>query len=139
MVSLDKLVKILTVNSHITIELSANTDFRGGDEYNQQLSEGRALSVMNYLISKGIKADRLTSVGNGEKNPKIISNKTKNGRKLLAKYKFLKNGDVLDEDFINNLETEEQKEICHQLNRRTEFRVLRDDYGINAVKFGSGK
>lgn len=138
MVSLDKLVKILTVNSHITIELSANTDFRGGDEYNQNLSEGRALSVMNYLISKGIKTDRLTSVGNGEKNPKLISNKTKNGRKILTKYRFLKNGDVLTEDFINKLETDEQKEICHQLNRRTEFRVLRDDYGINAVKFGSG-
>ncbi len=139
MVSLDKLVKILTVNSHITIELSANTDFRGGDEYNQNLSEGRAQSVMNYLISKGIKSDRLTSVGNGEKNPKMISAKTKNGRKILSKYKFLKNGDVLTEAYINNLETDEQKEICHQLNRRTEFRVLRDDYGINAVKFGSGK
>lgn len=138
MVSLDKLVKILTVNSHITIELSANTDFRGSDEYNQKLSEGRALSVMNYLISKGIKADRLTSVGNGEKNPKLISDKTKNGRKILTKYRFLKSGDVLTEDFINKLETDEQKEICHQLNRRTEFRVLRDDYGINAVKFGSG-
>lgn len=139
MVSLDKLVKLLNVNSHITIELAANTDFRGTDEYNQKLSEGRAQSVMNYLIEKGIKADRLTAVGNGEKNPKVISNKTKEGRKILAKYKFLKNGDVLTEDFINNLETEEQKEICHQLNRRTEFRVLRDDYGINAVKFGSGK
>ena len=139
MVSLDKLVKILTVNSHITIELSANTDYRGGDEYNQKLSEGRAQSVMNYLISKGIKADRLTSVGNGEKNPKMISAKTKNGRKILSKYKFLKNGDKLTETFINKLETDEQKEICHQLNRRTEFRVLRDDYGINAVKFGSGK
>ena len=139
MVSLDKLVKLLNINSHITIELSANTDFRGGDEYNQNLSEGRAKSVMDYLISKGIKEDRLTAVGNGEKNPKVISNKTKNGRKILSTYKFLKNENVLTEDFINNLETEEQKEICHQLNRRTEFRVLRDDYGINAVKFGSGK
>ena len=138
MVSLDKLVKILNVNSHITIELSANTDFRGSDEYNQKLSEGRAKSVMDYLISKGIKPDRLTAVGNGEKNPKKISAETKEGRKILAKYKFLKDGDVLTEDFINNLENEEQKEICHQLNRRTEFRVLRDDYGINAVKFGSG-
>ncbi len=139
MVSLDKLVKLLNVNSHITIELSANTDFRGSDEYNQKLSEGRAKSVMNYLISKGIKADRLTAVGNGEKNPKVITSKTKNGREILRKYKFLKDGDVLTEEFINNLETEEQKEICHQLNRRTEFRVLRDDYGINAVKFGGGR
>ncbi|MCF6365518.1 MAG: OmpA family protein [Bacteroidales bacterium] len=138
MVSLDKLVQTLTVNSNITIELAANTDFRGSEESNQILSEGRAQSVIDYLISKEIKADRLTPVGNGEKVPKKISSKTKVGRKVLATHKFLKNGDVLTEEFINNLETEEQKEICHQLNRRTEFRVLRDDYGINAVKFGGG-
>ena len=91
---------------------------------------------MDYLISKGIKEDRLTSVGNGERVPKKIDSKTKNGRQILSAYKFLKNGDLLTEEFINKLETEEQKEICHQLNRRTEFRVLRDDYGINAIKFG---
>jgi len=138
MVSLDKLVQTLTVNSNITIELAANTDFRGSDESNQILSEGRAQSVIDYLISKDIKADRLTPVGNGEKVPKKISSRTKVGRKVLSTHKFLKNGDVLTEEFINNLETEEQKEICHQLNRRTEFRVLKDDYGINAVKFGGG-
>jgi len=136
MVSLDELVKILTVNSHITIELAANTDFRGTDESNQDLSERRAKSVIDYLISKGIKADRLTPVGKGEKNPRQIVSNTKTGRKILSTYKFLKGGDILSEEFINNLETEEQKEICHQLNRRTEFRVLRDDYGIHAVKFG---
>ncbi len=139
MVSLDKLVKTLNLNSNLTIELAANTDFRGGNEYNQKLSEGRAKSVTDYLISKGIKADRLTPVGNGEKVPKKISSKTKIGRKILSKNKFLKPGDVLTEEFINNLESDEQKEICHQLNRRTEFKVLRDDYGINAVKFGGGK
>lgn len=137
MVSLDELVKTLTINSHITIELAANTDYRGSDESNQTLSEGRANSVIHYLISKGIKEDRLTAVGNGERKPKKITSTTKNGREILASYRFLKNGDVLTQEFIDKLETEEQKEICHQLNRRTEFRVLRDDYGINAVKFGS--
>jgi peptidoglycan-associated lipoprotein len=136
MVSLDELVKTLTLNSHITIELSANTDFRGSTESNQTLSEGRAKSVVDYLISKGINADRLTAVGNGETLPKKIDAGTKYGRNILSTHKFLKNGDVLTEDFINALTSEEQKEICHQLNRRTEFRVLRDDYGINAVKFG---
>jgi peptidoglycan-associated lipoprotein len=138
-VSLDELVKTLNVNSNITIELAANTDFRGSDEANQKLSEGRAKSVVDYLISKGVKADRLTLVGNGERVPKEISSKTKNGREILSAHKFLKSGDIMTEEFINNLETEEQKEICHQINRRTEFRVLRDDYGINAVKFGSGE
>jgi len=136
MVSLDKLIKILTVNSHITIELASNTDFRGSDASNQDLSERRAQSVIDYLIKKGIKEDRLTPVGNGEKKPKQISSKTKIGRKILSTYKFIKIGSILTEEYINALETDEQKGICHQLNRRTEFRVLRDDYGINAVKFG---
>jgi len=138
MVSLDELVKILTVNSHITIELVANTDFRGSDVFNQSLSERIAKSVIDYLISKGIKPDRLTPVGRGEKNPRKIDSSSKTGRKLLSTYKFLKNNDVLSEEYINNMESEEQKEISHQLNRRTEFKVLRDDYGINAVKFGGG-
>ncbi|PID87794.1 MAG: hypothetical protein CSB06_03265 [Bacteroidia bacterium] len=140
MVSLDELVKTLELNPNITIELAANTDFRGGDDYNQKLSEGRAESVIKYLISRGIKADRLTPVGNGEKKPRKINDLTKTGRKILSSYhKFIKNGDVLSEEFINQLPNEEQKEICHQLNRRTEFRVLRDDYGINAQEFGTEK
>lgn len=131
MVSLDKLVEILEVNPHITIELSSNTDFRGGDDYNQKLSLGRANSVVKYLVSKGIKQDRFTAVGKGEKNPRKMDYKT------IKSYDFLKPGDVLTEEFIINLSSDEQKEICHQLNRRTEFRVLRDDYGLKTVKFGS--
>ena len=137
MVSLDKLVETLTLNGNLTIELAANTDFRGTDEKNDKLSADRANSVVNYLISKGIKKDRLTAVGYGERNPKKIDFETKNGRRILSKYKFLKAGDVLTEDFINHLETEEQKETAHQLNRRTEFKVLKDDYGIKAQAFGS--
>jgi len=83
MVSLDKLVEILEVNSNITIELMSNTDFRGGDSYNQKLSLGRANSVVSYLISKGIKADRLTATGNGEKKPRTVD------RKIFKKYSFL--------------------------------------------------
>ncbi len=133
MVSLDKLVDLLSVNSNITIELSSNTDFRGSDDYNYKLSKGRANSVVKYLISKGIKADRLTPVGNGEKNPKVVD------AHIAAKYDFLKYGDILSEEFITKLDTDEKKEICHQLNRRTEFRVLRDDYGMNTIKFGGGQ
>ena len=136
MKSLDELVELLTVNSNLTIELSANTDFRGDDAFNQKLSEGRANSVMVYLVSKGIKSDRLTSIGNGEKKPKEIKD-SKLDKKIINKYDFIKYKDVLSEDFINKLTTNEQKEICHQLNRRTEFRVLRDDYGVNkGHKFG---
>jgi outer membrane protein OmpA-like peptidoglycan-associated protein len=53
------LVEILEVNDNTTIELPANTDFRGSDEDNMKLSEERGKSVVEYLISKGISAERL--------------------------------------------------------------------------------
>ncbi|MEA2043449.1 MAG: OmpA family protein [Bacteroidota bacterium] len=129
-VSLDKLVETLNINDNITIELMANTDFRGGDDYNMKLSQGRANSVIKYLISKGIKENRLTAQGYGETNPKKINSK------LARQYDFLRKGDLLSEEFIKALDNEEQKEICHQLNRRTEFKVLSDDYGLNTTPFG---
>ena len=78
---------------------------------------------MKYLISKGIKADRLTPVGYGKMKPKTIR------KKLTEKYTWLKEGDVLTEDYIKKLDKEKQ-EICNQLNRRTEFIVLRTTYGM---------
>jgi peptidoglycan-associated lipoprotein len=129
-VSLDLLVDILNVNNTITIELRANTDFRGSDEANMELSQARAQAVVDYLIVKGIAADRLQSKGMGESNPIKVS------RKTADKYPFLKEGDVLNEAFINRLENNQDKEICHQLNRRTEFVVLRTDYKENGIPFG---
>lgn len=129
-VALDELVEILNDNNTITIELSANTDFRGSNESNLDLSQRRAQSVIDYLIKKGIKADRLTAKGYGEENPKKVT------RKLAAKYAFLKEGDVLDEDFINKLPTNDEKEIAHQINRRTEFKVIRTDYQESGIEFG---
>ncbi len=130
-VSLDLLVDILNVNNTITIELRANTDFRGNEEANQTLSEARAQSVVDYLISKGISEERLTARGMGESNPIKVSKKT------AAKYPFLKQGDVLTEDYINKLENNQDKEICHQLNRRTEFKVLRTDFKESGIPFGA--
>ena len=122
--SLDELVKLLELNSNVTIELSSHCDYRGSDKYNERLSQARAESVVKYLIEKGIAPDRLTAVGYGEGRPKTVL------KKLTEKYSFLKEGDILTEEFINALESEEQQEICHQLNRRTEFQVLRTTYGI---------
>ncbi len=134
MASLDKLVEILTVNPNITIELIANTDFRGSDADNLDLSQRRAQSVVDYLLKKGIEKDRLTPVGKGESNPRKIDGKTKAGRALLKEYSFLKDGDVLSEEYIKKLTDKTQIDICHQLNRRTEFGVLRDDYGLGDMK-----
>ena len=122
--ALDDLVKLLNENPNITIELSAHTDYKGSAEYNKRLSQRRAESVVNYLIENGIAADRLTPVGYGKENPKKIR------RKVAEKYPFLKENDVLTEEFIKTLENEEQQEECNQLNRRTEFKVLRTTYGL---------
>ena len=121
--ALDELVRLLNENPNITIELSAHTDYKGSDEYNEGLSQRRAESVVNYLIEHGIPSDRLTPRGYGERKPKTIK------RKVAERYPFLKEGDVLTEEYINKL-PEEQQEQCNQLNRRTEFIVLRTTYGL---------
>ena len=122
--ALDNLVALLNENPNVTIELSAHTDNRGSDRYNQGLSQRRAESVVRYLIDHGIAEDRLSPVGYGEGKPKVIR------KKLTEKYPWLKTDDVLTEEFINAIDDEEQREVCHQLNRRTEFIVLRTTYGM---------
>ena len=121
--ALDELVQLLNENPNVTIELSAHTDSRGSDAYNEQLSQRRAESVVADLIAHGIAADRLTPKGYGETAPKRIK------KRVAEKYEFLKEGDVLTEEFIAAL-PEELQEQCHQMNRRTEFKVLRTTYGM---------
>ena len=121
--ALDKLVVLLNENPNVTIELSAHADYRGSAEYNKRLSQRRAESVVNYLIEHGIASDRLSPVGYGKEKPKTIK------KKLTEKYPYLKADDVLTEEFIKAL-PEEQQEECNQLNRRTEFIVLRTTYGM---------
>ena len=123
-VALDKLIKLLNENPNVTIELSAHTDYRGSEAYNKRLSQRRAESVVNYLTEHGIAADRLSPMGYGKEKPKTIK------RKLTETYSWLKEGDVLTEEFITALKDEEKQEICNQLNRRTEFIVLRTTYGL---------
>ena len=122
--ALDKLIVLLNENPNVTIELAAHTDYRGAAAYNERLSQRRAESVVNYLIEHGIAKDRLSPVGYGEMKPKVIK------RKLTETYDWLKEGDVLTEEFIKALDDEEKQEICNQLNRRTEFSVLRTTYGM---------
>jgi len=107
----------------VTIELSAHTDYKGSDQYNERLSQRRAESVVSYLIAHGIAADRLTPKGYGESKPKTIK------KRVAERHEFLNEGDVLTEEFIAKL-PEEQQDTCNQLNRRTEFRVLRTTYGM---------
>jgi peptidoglycan-associated lipoprotein len=122
MVSLDKLVETLNDNPNVTIELMSHTDSRDTEEFNLDLSQKRAQSVVDYLIGRGIAADRLTARGYGETSPKIVD------EEIMKSAAFLRSGATLTEQFINGLASDEQKEIAHQINRRTEFRVLRTDY-----------
>ena len=126
--ALDKLVVLLKENPNVTIELSAHCDYKGPAEYNKRLSQRRAETVVSYLVEHGIEADRLTPMGYGKEKPKTVR------KKLTEKYPFLKENDVLTEEFIKTLEDEQQQEQCNQLNRRTEFIVLRTTYGLTPTK-----
>ena len=122
--SLDELARLLELNPNVTIELGAHCDNRGSEKYNERLSQARAESVVRYLVDKGIEQERLTAMGYGEKTPKCVT------KKIAETYGFLKEGDILNEEFINALDSEDEQEICHQLNRRTEFMVLRTTYRL---------
>ena len=118
-----ELITILNDNPNITIELASHTDFRGRDAYNQELSQRRAQSVVDYLIANGIAPERVKAVGYGETVPKTIT------KKLASLYPQFKEGDVLSEEFILTL-SEEDQETAHQINRRTEFQVLSITYNL---------
>ncbi|MBQ5574189.1 MAG: OmpA family protein [Bacteroidaceae bacterium] len=121
--SLNELATLLTDNPHVTIEIGAHCDYKGDDDYNLRLSAARAQSVVDYLITAGIAADRLTAKGYGEEKPVVVS------KKQAEQYPFLVENQLLYELGIL-LMTQEQQDICNQLNRRIEFRVLRTTYGM---------
>lgn len=97
LIVLDTVVSIMQDNPNIIIEMSAHTDSKGKDEYNMKLSQRRAQSCVDYLISRGIPSTRMIAKGYGESRP-IAPNTLPNGK--------------------DNPEG-------RQLNRRTEFKVLR--------------
>jgi outer membrane protein OmpA-like peptidoglycan-associated protein len=106
-------------NPTFVIELSSHTDYRGSDPANQKLSEARAKSCVDYLISKGINPERLKAKGYGEKAPVEI--KDADG-KVTA---------TLTEAYINKTTKGQPKEVYEammQKNRRTVFSVLRKDF-----------
>ncbi len=92
---LSRLVDIMKNNAKLTIELSSHTDSQGNDDYNEQLSQQRARSAFEYIVSFGIDPERITAVGYGEK--KLLNLCTDGVR-------------------CNGAE--------HAINRRTEFRII---------------
>lgn len=122
MAALDRLVEVLNDNPTIVIELGAHTDSRGKLENNYDLSQKRAQSVVNYLIEKGIQPGRLRAKGYAQSQPKVVD------EALVQQYPYLVVGSKLDQKFVEDLKDEHQKETVHQINRRTEFRVLSTDF-----------
>ncbi len=103
--SLNYLYNILSDNPSIVVELNAHTDSRGDKKKNQELSQARAQSCVDYLVKeKGINAKRLVARGFG-------------ADKLL-----------IPDSEIKKAKTKEEQEAMHQKNRRTEFKVLNFDF-----------
>ncbi|MGM9859510.1 MAG: OmpA family protein [Muribaculaceae bacterium] len=121
--ALDEMVQVLNDNPNVTIEMASHTDRHGSDAYNIDLSARRARSVIDYLIEHGIAPERLQSQGYGESRPKTIT------KKLAREYPQFKEGDVLTEEYIEQLSPEDQA-IADQINRRTEFQVLSIEYNM---------
>ena len=97
---LDRLYELLTKNPNLKVELSSHTDSRGSDVYNKKLSQNRAQSCVDYLISKGINEKRIIAMGYGE-------------QELLS-----------TDDEIGQQQSKTAKEKLHLENRRTEFKIL---------------
>jgi len=108
---LDKIYDYLILNDNFSIEINAHTDTRGTDKANQILSQGRAQSCVTYLIAKGITKDRLLPTGYGETRP-LIS----------------------DEEIAKLVPKSPEFEAAHQKNRRTAFRVMKENTLIKEVK-----
>jgi outer membrane protein OmpA-like peptidoglycan-associated protein len=106
MSELDRLYELLIQNPKLKVELSAHTDSRGSDEYNNKLSQERAQSCVDYLIKKGIDKNRIIAKGYGK-------------QQLL-----------ISDEQIQRLSTEKEKEDAHQQNRRTEIKILGNDISI---------
>ncbi len=97
---LDNIYNMHKLNENISIEINSHTDTRGSDVYNQKLSQARAQSCVDYLISKGIHKERLIPKGYGETKP------------------------LISDAEIAKFATKDEQEEQHQHNRRTAFRVI---------------
>ena len=115
---LDILAETLKDNLNVVIELKSHTDYIGSNAQNNTLSQQRADACVAYLISQGIDEGQLVARGMGENEPFVIENK--DGR--------LKEGDVLTEKYIKKIKFKKNREKANQYNRRTSFKVLREDY-----------
>lgn len=124
--SLMDLVVLLEKNPRLVIELASHTDSRPIAMTNDSLSQYRAQSVVDYLIKRGIHGERLVAKGYGSHVPRTLK------REMVSYYKgtpyVFDSGLVMTDAYIASLKDKNRQEAAHQLNRRTEFSVLREDF-----------
>lgn len=116
--TLQELYKLLSDNPEIRLQLSAHTDRRGSDTYNQGLALRRVERVRSWLVERGVAGNRLVAKAYGKERPYVV------GRREAERYSFLREGQVLSADWVEHLSSPEEIAICDELNRRTEFLVL---------------
>ncbi len=120
--SLNVLYEVLVSNPNLVVEIGAHTDSRNTHAFNDELSLKRAQSVIDFLVNKGIDSERLKSKGFGKRIPRVLE------RDFVFESITFTKGTRLTDDYINSLPTHTQREIAHQLNRRTEFSVISTNY-----------
>ena len=120
--SLRGLLSIMEKNPTLVIELRAHTDNRPIPMTNDTLSQRRAESCVMFLINSGIDPERLIAKGYGERAPRVLD------KDVTSRGVTFKKGTVLDDAYIKSLRTTNEKEAAHDLNRRTEFSILRNDF-----------
>ena len=115
---LDSLASLLNNDwPTVVVELRSHTDLRGSDTLNNRLSFDRAQSCVDYLVEKGVSRDRLVPLGMASTEP-VILEEAEEG---------LPSGE-LNKDYISKLTSKRKQEYAHQRNRRTDFKVLSDDF-----------
>jgi len=112
----------------MVIELSSHTDYRGNNDYNENLSQRRANSAKKWLTEKGIDPLRIKAVGYGEKLPATVDAETS------TENPFLTEGWVLDFNLVSKITPKANREVAHQFNRRTEFRIIAGPTNIKIQK-----
>ncbi|GAB5417799.1 MAG: OmpA family protein [Crocinitomicaceae bacterium] len=120
---LDQLYNLLVLNENLVVEINSHTDNRGSDDYNRKLAQRRANSCVEYLIEKGIPAERLIAKGYGEDQPNYLKDEKKkpvldqNGKRI-----------YLTKAYIDGQSDEATREEFHQRNRRTSFTVVGEGF-----------
>ncbi len=118
MQELDSLASLLNNDwPNVVVELRSHTDLRGSDTLNTRLSFDRAKSCVDYLVEKGVSRDRLVPLGMASNEP-VVLDESEDG---------IPAGE-LNKEYIFKLKTNKQKEYAHQRNRRTDFKILSDDF-----------